>query len=113
MSKKKLFRYDSVSLHDIDGGTLGNFKKIIDDLIEKHGENAKVGLEHELYTGEVTDITVESSREETDEEYEARLEEEIERKRHYAANRRKAKKAKEENDRKEYIRLKKKFESNP
>ncbi len=94
MKQKRMFKTNEYV--SIDYETLGDFKKSLDEWIKKHGPDARFEY-YEEYGDRYLAIMAE--REETDREYNKRLEEEA----HWKA-------IAEERDRKEFERLKAKYE---
>ncbi len=79
MTKKTISVLRESYAHDALGGTLAHARRVIDDLIAKYGEDAvlEFSLEREPYcAGESISSTIHTRREETDEEYSSRMEEE-------------------------------------
>lgn len=95
---------DSINAVDF---TLQEFKDIIDNLIAVHGKDASIGasLEGDEYSAEWNWI-VSVEREETLDEYNLR----IQREKDQLAREKKRAKEREQQEKKEYLRLKKKFE---
>ena len=95
---------DSINAEDF---TLQEFKDIIDNLIATHGKDASIGvsLEGDEYSAEWNWI-VSVEREETLDEYNLR----IQREKDQLDREKKRAKEREQQEKKEYLRLKKKFE---
>lgn len=95
---------DSINAEDF---TLQEFKDIIDNLIAVHGKDASIGvsLEGDEYSAEWNWI-VSVEREETLDEYHLR----IQREKEQLDREKKRAKEREQQEKKEYLRLKKKFE---
>lgn len=95
---------DSINAEDF---TLQEFKDIIDNLITIHGKEASIGvsLEGDEYSAEWNWI-VSVEREETLDEYHLR----IQREKEQLDREKKRAKEREQQEKKEYLRLKKKFE---
>lgn len=106
LTKSELARrwVQTVNVELEDGDRLG-------DLVEKHGPDCCVYRESGWYDDPDT-YWLRYSRQETDEEYEARIEARKAELAVFAARQRDAKKKRDEDERKTYERLKKKFEKN-
>ena len=95
---KKMIEKDVAELYDLNGSTLPEAIKQLQEAMERHGEDAKLSI----YTDRdgCIECEVEAMRLETDEEYNKRLQQEE-----------RAKKIREEYERLQYERLKEKFGS--
>ena len=100
LARRKIRDSDSLE----DGTRLG-------ELFEKWGPDAWLNREYGYYD-DPDYWTINLDREETDEEYSARIEMLKNQKAAYAASLREARKKRDADDRKTYERLKKKFEKN-
>lgn len=100
----EIVKDDSINAVDF---TLQEFKDIIDNLITIHGKDASIGasLEGDEYSAEWNWI-VSVQRQETIDEYNIR----IQREKDQLAREKKRAKEREQQEKKEYLRLKKKFE---
>lgn len=100
----EIVKDDSINAVDF---TLQEFKDIIDNLIAVHGKDASIGasLEGDEYSAEWNWI-VSVQRQETIDEYNIR----IQREKDQLAREKKRAKEREQQEKKEYLRLKKKFE---
>lgn len=100
----EIVKDDSINAEDF---TLQEFKDIIDNLIAIHGKDASIGasLEGDEYSAEWNWI-VSVEREETMDEYHLR----IQREKEQLDREKKRAKEREQQEKKEYLRLKKKFE---
>lgn len=100
----EIVKDDSMNAVDF---TLQEFKDIIDNLITIHGKDASIGvsLEGDEYSAEWNWI-VSVEREETLDEYHLR----IQREKEQLDREKKRAKEREQQEKKEYLRLKKKFE---
>lgn len=101
----EIVKDDSINAVDF---TLQEFKDIIDNLITIHGKDASIGvsLEGDEYSAEWNWI-VSVEREETLDEYHLR----IQREKEQLDREKKRAKEREQQEKKEYLRLKKKFET--
>jgi hypothetical protein len=100
----EIVKDDSINAENF---TLQEFKDIIDNLITIHGKDASIGvsLEGDEYSAEWNWI-VSVEREETLDEYHLR----IQREKEQLDREKKRAKEREQQEKKEYLRLKKKFE---
>lgn len=100
----EIVKDDSINAVDF---TLQEFKDIIDNLIAIHGKDASIGasLEGDEYSAEWNWI-VSVQRQETIDEYNIR----IQREKDQLTREKKRAKEREQQEKKEYLRLKKKFE---
>lgn len=108
MTKKKIRETKDVTYDITYGISLRRLKDFIDECIVNYGENASLYISYERYYGDSVYVTAKISydREETDQEYVARLDK-LEKEK---IRKKEAAKKKKEEERALYEKLKKQFE---